>query len=129
MKGWGLYPWFSEGGLWLVHGDDVERFEALSPYSKVFKCTGKRDGYLILRYGIEDYRVRPDLFEPVPAPAFGFEEWVTMKASGRNRAPHIGTIREIHWDYKKRCPYYLLRIGGRELPKRYWTEDLERLRV
>lgn len=119
MDTWGLYPWFEEQGEDCIHADDRAAFRALGAYGKVFVCEAANE-YLVLRYGDHSYRVRPSLFQPVLAPAFGFGDRVRTVEKGRE-----GTVQDIQWHHARREPMFFLRVDGKRLGRRYWTTDLQ----
>jgi hypothetical protein len=57
---WGLYPWFQQSEVHLVHPEDLESFSKSFPHGRVFQCVGKTDDYMILQFANEQYRVKPD---------------------------------------------------------------------
>lgn len=72
---WGIYPWFREHGVDLIHPDDLEAFTQEASNCKVFECVDDSD-YLTLRYNGNYYRVKDRLFKPVPNPEYAFGETV-----------------------------------------------------
>ena len=119
---WGLYQWFREHGVHLVHPDDLGAFERLMPNSKVFVCEGDEGEYLVLRYGQERYRAKPELFKVVSPPpkAFGEMVWVT-----KDGQPSEATVSDIIWHFQRQEPYFLLEFGGRKGTKQYWPSDFQ----
>lgn len=121
---WGLYPWHgrSEAERRLVHPDDLERLSLLWPYCKVLQRLGEaaEQGFIVLRYGESTFRVRPELFQPVDPPAFGFGGEVRL----RKDHARTGVIVAIHWHYKQARPFFLIRCGQRRAAGRYWAEEL-----
>jgi hypothetical protein len=117
---WGLYPWSEEHGRHLIHPDDYEATKALMVYGKVFQSTGVEGEYLKLRYGSQVFRLMPELFHPVPAPAKGFGEVVSVR-KGAELIPVV--IRDIMWHYKEERPYFFVAAANKRLSKRYWAED------
>lgn len=121
---WGLYPWHgqSEAERRLVHPEDFERLKFLWPYCKVLERLGAatQQGFILLRYAESVFRVRPELFQPVSAPAFDFGGQVRL----RKDAGRTGVIAAIHWHYKQARPFFLLRLGTRRSLKRYFAEEL-----
>lgn len=116
---WGLYPWFAEHGAELVHPDDLEGFQALMPYGKLFQVAAQEGEFLALRYGDERFRVRPgELFQPRPAPAFAFGDAVQVPKKGP------GTVAAIEWHHQRQAPLFFVAVDGKRLKKRYGAEDL-----
>ena len=118
---WGLCPWWPGGPEDQIHPADRERFRALFPYGRVFQAMGQEEAYLVLRYGEESYRVRPQLFRPVPALAFAVGARVRLK----KRPERAATVRDIIWHFKEGRPMYFLKVGGKRVGSRRWAEDLE----
>lgn len=117
---WGLFPWFPEYGIGMIHPDDTDRFAALSPNGKVFESLGQRDGYLVLAYGDATFRVKPDLFRVVMQPSKRIGELVTIESKGKRV---LATIVEIHWHHQRNETFYLVQIDGKRLSKRYWSNE------
>jgi hypothetical protein len=118
---WGLYPWFVEHGEDLIHPSDRKSFATLFPQGKVFRCEGISDGYLILRYGEEMFRVRPDLYRVVSPPIYEFGQRVRERLGSGT----VGRIRGIGWHFKKQSPYYLLQVDDKAKSRQYFDEELE----
>ena len=119
---WGLYQWFREHGVHLVHPDDLGAFERLMPNSKVFICEGSEGDYLVLRYGQERYRTKPELFKVVPRPPRVFGETVWVTRDGRATE---ATVSDIIWHFQRREPFFLLEFDGKKGKKRYWSFDFQ----
>ncbi|RCX18762.1 hypothetical protein DFR58_10431 [Anaerobacterium chartisolvens] len=120
INSWGLYPWFIEDGEYLIFPKDIESFKKLSPYGKVFRCIDEVDGYLVLKYGNETFRVKSDLYKIVDAPFF--EIGCNVKLVKDNT--QVGTIEEIQWHQKNKVPMYYISINGKQKSTRYFNEDL-----
>lgn len=114
-----LYPWFIEDGIELVHPDDLQKFQKLFPYGKVFTVGNAVDDFVTLSYGSEEYRVKPILLEPVPDPVFGIGQHVICLNHG---IPAV--VISVKWHYKEERPYYFVTINGKRKSKRYWDVDL-----
>jgi|SRR5260370_28531122 len=121
---WGLYPWFEEHGRELIHPNDLDSFRRLISNVKVFQCTACEGDYVTLRYGEEQFRVKPTLFKPVPKPSFGFGKDVSFRKGSSLAA---GKISDILWHFKERKHYFLVSVDGKPLKKRYWPEELSTL--
>lgn len=121
---WGLYPWHgqSESERRLVHPEDLERLKILWPYCKVLERLGEaaERGFILLRYAESTFRVRPDLFQPVPPPAFDFGGEVRL----RKDPERTGVIDAIYWHYQQAQPFFLLRLGKKRSLNRYQAEEL-----
>lgn len=117
---WGLYPWFEEHGPAMVHPDDLGRLKQLMPYGKVFLQAGEENGYLRLKYGEEEFRVKPDLFRPVPAVRFPIGSTVRIRSNGVS-----ASVVGIEWHQRDSKPFFQLRRDGKKDSKRYFDEDLE----
>ena len=117
---WGLYQWFEEHGLDLIHPDDRGSMPALMPNGKLFEVVGIDGKYLTLRYAEHRYRVRPDLFKPVSTPPLSFGDCVRIRKDGNIIS---ATICDIMWHFQRAEPFYYLLIGGKRLKRQYWRED------
>jgi hypothetical protein len=117
---WGLFQWFEEHGLDLIHPDDRDSMRQLMPNGKLFEVIGKDGGYITLRYAEHRYRVKPALFRPVSAPPFSFGGCVRIRKGGNVIS---ATICDIMWHFQKAEPFYYLWTGGKRLKKQYWSRD------
>ena len=115
---WGLYQWFEEHGINLVHPDDLNAFRALMPNGKVFECEAENE-FLTLRYGNMRYRVKPELFKPVEEPKYRFGQHVIIKDCNVE-----ATIDEIQWHFNNMEPMFFVNKEHKRLTKRFWTKDL-----
>lgn len=119
---WGTYPWFPDRDRHTVHPDDLERFTALSPYGKIFRQDGEVDGYLVLAYGPERFRVLPGLFQRLDVAPIEIGTAVSVKGA----AERVGVVSDINWHTKDNRPFYVLRFGDKRHSRRYWAEELIR---
>jgi len=119
---WGLYPWFPESGLDLIHPEDLATVQTHSPYCVVCEVFGKEGQYLVLRYGQHRFRGKPQLFRSVPPPAFLVGQRVRTRAP---RTVRTGVVCGIGWHYKRNEPSFFLDIDGKPLKSRYWAAELE----
>jgi hypothetical protein len=119
---WGLYSWFREHGLDMVHPADRELFESLFPYSKLFYCEGVDGEYLILRYGTRSYRVKDNLFQIVNFSIIPFGEIVFVN---KGRGILKAKVVDIQWHFQKHEPMYFVETDGKKLKKQYWASDLQ----
>ena len=117
---WGLYQWFEEHGLELIHPNDLDAIRNLMPNGKLFEVTDNDGEYLTLRYGNHTYRVNPSLFKLVATPPFTFGDVVRIRKGG---SVISATICDILWHFQRSEPYYHLAINGKRLTKQYWFKD------
>jgi hypothetical protein len=117
---YGLYQWFEEHGTDLIHADDLESFRRFLPNGKVFHCVGVDGEYLILSYGEHEFRLKPQLFKPVPQPARTIGESVSVRSKGE---VINGVIHEIMWHFQRAEPFYFVLADGKKLSKQYWKDD------
>lgn len=122
MKTWGLYPWFHESGVDLIHPDDLGIVQAHSPYCTVCEVVGREGNYLVLRYGEHQVRCLPKLFQSVPPPPFRVGQWVKTKAP---RTERTGVVRRIGWHFKRNEPSFFLAIDGKLFKTMYWADELK----
>jgi hypothetical protein len=122
MKNRGIYPWFPEHGISLVHPDDLSSFSAIRPSGKVFEFVGDDQGYIVLKYGNENFRVKPDLYKPVTGVDFyiGDSVCVTSKVPEK-----YGVIVAVEWHFKGQKPIYYLQFDGKRSSRRYSKEELQ----
>ena len=114
---WGVYPWFIEHGVDLIHPDDIEAFRREANNSKVFECIEDGD-FLTLKYNTNCYRVSNRLFKPVPNPQYVFEQVVIIRENGEE-----ATITDIMWHYGKKEHYYMVSINNKKRAKRYLASE------
>lgn len=109
--------WFPEHGYHLVVDEDQERFSALSPAGKVFRCLGSSGDWISIRYGADQYRVSHEVLKPVPSPSFEVGQDVIVKGK-----PAV--VLHIGWHFKDGAPIYLLEIEGKRSSRRYSEGEL-----
>lgn len=119
-ESWGLYPWFTEHGEEMIFSDDLSKFKDLSPYGKVFKCEEENEDYIVLSYGIEAFRVKPQLFKKIPKPAFQIGERVKLMKDQVQEA----VIVEVNWHIKNKEHIYYITLNGKKKSSRYKEKDL-----
>lgn len=117
---WGLYPWFEEHGVHCVHSNDIDDFRTLSPYGKVFLCTGQENEFIKLTYGERTFRVKPDLFSSVPSIQFPIGTKVVIRSKNSD-----AIVDEIHWHHRDAKPIYFVRRDGKRDSRRYSSDDLD----
>ncbi|MDH3976666.1 MAG: hypothetical protein OEV42_20575 [Deltaproteobacteria bacterium] len=117
---WGLYLWFDEHGVGLIHPEDIEKFRKLVPNGKVFECVDDDGQYITLKYADMRYRVLRNIFKPVKEPVRKIGEQVKLRESST-----VATIVDIEWHFKKNTHIYFIEIEGKRKSKRYWIEDFE----
>ena len=120
--GWGRYSWSKEKGAALVHEDDLAAFIEIFPHGKLFQHVGNERQYLRLAYGPKLFRVKPDLFEPVPFTPMPVG--TAVKIVERNLD---AVIEELEWHWVRAKPYYILRYDGKRHTRWYWDEELSAL--
>ncbi|MGV3538893.1 MAG: DUF6960 family protein [Rufibacter sp.] len=117
----GLYPWFPGYGYADIHPANRREFEWLEPHNKVFEKIGELNGWLLLRYADEEFKVRPDLFSPIKPLPFAFGEWV--KPANQSGGP-VAEIMDIFWSTSEDAPLYGLRVGKQRLEGVYRQAQL-----
>ena len=115
---WGVYPWFAEQGIELIHPDDLESFRLEASNAKVFECIEEGD-YITLMYKNNCYRVKDKLFKPVPKPTYIFGDIVKIKESGVS-----AVITDIMWHYDKQEHYYFVSVRNKKKSRRYFEAEL-----
>jgi hypothetical protein len=118
---WGLYPWFPEDGADKVHPQDLDALRSLGPYCRVFEVAAGESPYVVLIYGIQRFRVVPDLVQEVEPPQLRIGDEVLLSSGAH------ATVRDIRWHHKRAEPFFLVDVGGRTTSKRYWANDLVRV--
>jgi hypothetical protein len=116
---WGLYPWFEERGVQLVHGEDLGEFRRLSPYGKIFLCTGEEGAFIWLAYGEQRFRVKSELFQRVSPILFPIGTRVTIRSKGI-----VVIVDSIQWHHRDAKPIYHVSREGKRDSRRYSAEDL-----
>ncbi|MFC6996256.1 DUF6960 family protein [Rufibacter roseus] len=117
----GLYPWLPGHGYSLIHPANRREFELLEPYNKVFEKIDEINGWLLLRYSDEEFKVRPDMFTTIPKLPFTFGEWV--RPASQPTGP-VAEIMDIYWSVSDDAPFFALRQGKRKLDGVYRQEQL-----
>lgn len=118
---WGLYPWFADGTEdKLIHIEDIDKFNKLQPYGKVFQCVDIESRYLVLVYRDKRYRVLPDAYRKIPAPSFVFGQQV----KDASKPERLGKIHDIRWHSKQNKPFYHIVVNEKLRSKRYYASDL-----
>jgi hypothetical protein len=118
-KNWVLYPWFEDDGFHMIHPDDLARFLKRHSNGLVFECSEDLEGYVLLRYADDTYRVKPDLMQSIAAPQYSFGQKLVVIRNDR-----IGDVCDIHWHFKHRQPHYYLKVDGKKHKTRYVAADL-----
>ncbi|WP_216319956.1 DUF6960 family protein [Deinococcus aestuarii] len=118
VRRFGLYPWFEEHGVHLVHSDDLDAWRALGPYGRVFELLGEEGEYLALGYGDQIFWVRPELWRELRDVPFG----VGDRVQTQDRIE--GIIYEALWHHQHEQAFYLILKQGRRTTKRYSKYDL-----
>ena len=67
------------------------------------------------------------VFPLLPEPTFHLGQHVRVILKERNRTPHSGTIQRIIWHFKDQQYNYYLEEDGKNVAKRYFDSDLERM--
>lgn len=116
---WGLYPWFEEDGEALIHPASLASWRELMPYGKVFLCISEEEEWLTLQYQEHAYKVKPDLYQIVPAPAFSFGDVVQLA----KKPETMGVICDIAWHHKHEKEMYHITVDGKKKSSRYFKED------
>lgn len=114
---WGLYPWFVECGEDLIHPEDIGQFKPNN--SLVFYCKDTFEDYLILQYGIYEYRVKPNNYKLLKEPPFHSGDQVIVKNQEKP-----GVIEEIQWHYKDNNFIFYISIEGKKKTRRYLDNEL-----
>lgn len=119
----GLYPWFIEDGEELIAPLDLDKFRSLSPYGKVFECIDEDSEYITLKYGDEEYRVKPILYKQVAAPIFTIGSQITLT----KKPEFVGVIIDINWHNKDNSPMYFISVDGKRKSTRYKNDNLSKI--
>jgi hypothetical protein len=116
LSSFGLYPWFAEHGDDLVHPEDQKKLLKLTPYGKVFELVSSDSDYIELSYGEESYRVKPDLYLPIPEIRHRIGD--NLERHGED---HL--VRDIRWHFQKRQVFYLVYVNGKKSSRRYFEDE------
>lgn len=117
---WGVYPWFVEQGIELIHPDDIEDFKKEANNCKVFMCVEEGE-YITLKYNNRCYRVRDVLFKIVPTPEFTYGQTVKIRDTNEEVM-----ITDIMWHFSKQEHYYFVnnQSNKKKKTKRYFASEL-----
>ncbi|RNI32566.1 hypothetical protein EFA69_04405 [Rufibacter immobilis] len=118
----GLYSWFPGYGYAHIHPANRREFEQLEPHNKVFEKVSEINGWLLLRYADEEFKVRPDLFTAISWLPFTFGEWV--KPANQPSGP-VAEITDIFWNVSEDAPLFGLRVGKQKLDGVYRLAQLQ----
>ena len=123
---WGIYllSLLDERSVAHVHPDDQAIFASTFQHGCVHTCVGIENDYLVIAYGRVNYRVKSDYFVTVPAPKFKLGEEVIIPKYADQKA----FIRDIMWHSKNSTHNYYVTLGGKKKSKRYYAEDLYKLK-
>lgn len=124
---WALCPWFEESGEYLIHPDDLDRMKSFRPYGVVFNVLAEGGEYTKIGAGDDTFRVRPEALKLItPEASWSFKIGDSVSVVGRD---DVGTIVSILWHHRENKPMYGLNIAGKLKSKRYWPEDLKKLKM
>ncbi|MBC3540521.1 DUF6960 family protein [Rufibacter sediminis] len=118
----GLYSWLPGHGYAPIHPANRREFELLEPHNKVFEKIGEVNGWLLLRYSDEEFKVRPDMFTPISWLPFTFGEWV--RPVNQPTGP-VAEITDIYWSVSDDAPFFGLRVGKQKLDGVYRQNQLQ----
>ena len=76
----------------------------------MFKCIANGQDYITLKYNYYYYRVKDNLFTPVPAPKYDFGKIVKIKKNKEN-----AIITDIMWHYVKHQHYYFVSVKNKKI--------------
>lgn len=116
LSSFGLYPWFAEHGDGLVHPEDQKKLCELTPYGKVFELVSSDSDYIELSYGEESYRVKPDLYLPIPEIRHRIGD--NFEWCGKNYR-----VRDIGWHFQRKRVFYLVYANGKKSSRRYFEDE------
>jgi hypothetical protein len=114
-----LYPFVEEWHSKFIHPDDLSSFIALRPTSKVFEIQWISDSWAKLTYGLQQFRVSPELARPIPSTQFSIGQLVGIRS---NNLP--AKVVEIMWHFKECRPMYFVVVFGKRKSRRYWDDEL-----
>ncbi|GAA4311108.1 DUF6960 family protein [Nibribacter koreensis] len=117
----GVYPWFPGYGYAAIHPANRREFEILEPHNKVFEKVSELNGWYLLRYADEEFKVRPDFYAPIAPLPFTFGEFVRSAQQPRGT---MAQITDIIWNVSEDAAYYGLRVGKQPLDGLYKQSQL-----
>src|SRR4051812_21515200 len=95
---WGECRCSDEHVVKYVHPDDIEMFLKHRPGYHMVECVGEGNGYLVVTFQDERYRIRPEGFFPLPTPEHGYGDRVRAQTKGK----HLDcTVSRIVWHHKR----------------------------
>lgn len=90
----------------------MDDFVGVSPFGRVFQCTGEDGDWLVVRYGTREFRATRALFREafmrVPNTAFEVGQTVRVKEKDKR-----AVVENMVWHHGKGLANYYLRIEGR----------------
>ena len=95
---YGYFPWWPEDGDDWVHPEDVATARSMIPSPRIWRRDGERGPYVVLHYGDTTIRVKRTLWREAPYEGTDLGDWVEVRARGMTNEPHIGQVRDMHWD-------------------------------
>ncbi|TWT99268.1 hypothetical protein Pla108_02030 [Botrimarina colliarenosi] len=123
---YGYYPWWPEDGDDWVHPGDVATARSMIPSPRVWRRDGERGGYVVLHYGDTAIRVRRTLWREAPYEGIDLGDWVEVRSRGMTNEPHVGHVRDMHWDEHAGVVRYWLTLGDdTPLERSYEAHDLK----
>ena len=110
----------------MIHPEDIQLANEISPVGKVFVKTGRDGRYIVIEFGNNRLRVTPDNWEPVAGDGFKVGDKVRVLNNNGKNTPKEGYIVSMSWHNKNRSIIYHLSENGKRLKKRYEANDIER---
>lgn len=123
---WGIYRWFIEYGKEKIHEDDFEYFQKNINNSCVVECIDTIDDFIVIKYNDRTYKVKGNLTVELPEPKFKFGDVVIYK---NNKDVVVkGIIADVMWHTAEKKNYYFLLVGGKKKSRRYFDNDIEKVK-
>jgi len=120
---WGVCPWNPTCLVDLIHPDDLELAKKHYPHFHFVHKMGSDGEWLVVEYCSFRLRVRPQLFHPMPSPAFSYGDRVRTLSP---RTVRRGVIRDIGWHGTRRTHLYYIYENHKRVRNRYFDYELER---
>ena len=107
-----------------IHQDDWNILQIYPYKHSIHQCIGYDEGFLVLQFGYQQIRVKPNHFQVSDEPQFKpFERVKYLNSKG---VLEYGIVKGIHWHNNERRFYYDIEVNGKMKSRRYYDEDLEK---
>lgn len=121
---YGHFPWWPEDGDDWIHPDDFEIAKREVPGQKIWRADDSDGEWMVLHYGEQTLRVRPNLWVEVESEGLEIGDWVEVLSQMMKNEYRIGTICDMLWDEAHKAIRYRIECAGDRIPKLYARREL-----